>query len=135
MEYNTKLYLLVLYIVFWPHFCSEASHGQCCTYGLKTTLKLLVHVLAIMASSYLKIVFQQKSGLNPPLNAKLLLMMVMYFIIGLIFIKRKKNHTLLIYFLFNCLYALLGYNVGNTTIRIILIFADCKYLRNEFNAF
>ena len=36
------------------------------TYGLKTTLKLLVHVLAIMASSYLKIVFLQKSGLNPP---------------------------------------------------------------------
>ena len=53
-------------LVFWPHFCSEASHGQCCTYGLKTTLKLLVHVLAIMASSYLKIVFLQKSGLNPP---------------------------------------------------------------------
>ena len=44
-------------LVFWPHFCSEASHGQCFTYGLKTTLKLLVHVLAIMASSYLKIVF------------------------------------------------------------------------------
>ena len=52
-------------LVFWLHFCSEASHGQCCTYGLKTTLKLLVHVLAIMASSYLKIVFLQKSGLNP----------------------------------------------------------------------
>ena len=48
---------LVYILVFWPHFCSEASHGQCCTYGLKTTLKLLVHVLAIMASSYLKIVF------------------------------------------------------------------------------
>ena len=31
----------------------------------KTTLKLLVHVLAIMANSYLKIVFSQKSGLNP----------------------------------------------------------------------
>ena len=62
--------LLVLYIGFWPHFCSEASHvhGQCCTYGLKTTLKLLVHVLAIMASSYLKIVFFKKSGLNPPLS-------------------------------------------------------------------
>ena len=53
-------------LVFWLHFCSEASHGQCCTYGLKTTLKLLVHVLAIMASSYLKIVFLKKSGLNPP---------------------------------------------------------------------
>ena len=38
-----------------------ASHGQCCTYGLKTTLKLLVHVLAIMANSYLKIVFSQKN--------------------------------------------------------------------------
>ena len=48
-------------LVFWPHFCSEASHGHCCTYGLKTTLKLLVDVLAIMASSCLKIVFLQKS--------------------------------------------------------------------------
>ena len=23
------------------HFCSKAKHGQCCTYGLKTTLKAL----------------------------------------------------------------------------------------------
>ena len=53
-------------LVFGAHFCSKASHGQCCTYGLETTLKLLVHVLAIMANSYLKIVFSQKSGLNPP---------------------------------------------------------------------
>ena len=53
-------------MVFGAHFCSKASHGQCCTYGLKTTLKLLVHVLAIMANSYLKIVFSQKLGLNPP---------------------------------------------------------------------
>ena len=30
---------------------SKASHGQCCTYGLKTTLKLLVLVLAILANS------------------------------------------------------------------------------------
>ena len=30
------------------------------------SLKLLVHVLAIMANSYLKIVLSQKSGLNPP---------------------------------------------------------------------
>ena len=68
IEWNTILSSISLFyiLVFWPHFCSEASHGQCCTYGLKTTLKLLVHVLAIMASSYLKIVFQQKSGLNPP---------------------------------------------------------------------
>ena len=68
IEWNTILSCISLFyiLVFWPHFCSEASHGQCCTYGLKTTLKLLVHVLAIMASSYLKIVFQQKSGLNPP---------------------------------------------------------------------
>ena len=64
---HTKMTIsLLLYIGFWPHFCSEASHGHCCTYGLKTTLKLLVHVLAIMASSCLKIVFLQKSGLNPP---------------------------------------------------------------------
>ena len=68
IEWNTRLSSISLFyiLVFWPHFCSEASHGQCCTYGLKTTLKLLVHVLAIMASSYLKIVFLQKSGLNPP---------------------------------------------------------------------
>ena len=55
----------VLYnLVFGAHFCPKASHGQCSTYGLKTTLKLLVHVLAIMANSYLKIVFSQKSGMN-----------------------------------------------------------------------
>ena len=68
IEWNTILSSISLFyiLVFWPHFCSEASHGQCCTYGLKTTLKLLVHVLAIMASSYLKIVFQQKSGLSLP---------------------------------------------------------------------
>ena len=53
-------------LVFGAHFCSKASHRLCCTYGLKTTLKLLVHVLAIMANSYLKIMFSQKSGLNPP---------------------------------------------------------------------
>ena len=73
IEWNQILSSISLFyvLVFWLHFCSEASHGQCCTYGLKTTLKLLVHVLAIMASSYLKIVFLQKSGLNPPppLNA------------------------------------------------------------------
>ena len=68
IEWNTILSSISLFynLVFWPHFCSEASHGQCCTYGIKTTLKLLVHVLVIMASSYLKIVFQQKSRLNPP---------------------------------------------------------------------
>ena len=68
IEWNQILSSISLFyiLVFWLHFCSEASHGQCCTYGLKTTLKLLVHVLAIMASSYLKIVFWQKSGLNPP---------------------------------------------------------------------
>ena len=68
IEWNKILSSISLFyiLVFWPHFCSEASHGQCCTYGLKTTLKLLVPILAIMASSYLKIVFLQKSGLNPP---------------------------------------------------------------------
>ena len=39
------------------------TFGQCCTYGLKTTLKVLVHVLVILANSYLKIVFSQKSRL------------------------------------------------------------------------
>ena len=38
---------------------------QCCTYGLKTNLKLLVHVLAIMDNSYLKIVDSQ-NFVNPP---------------------------------------------------------------------
>ena len=53
-------------MVFGAHFCSKASHGQCCTYGLKTTLKLLVvvHVLAIMANSYLKIVFSQNRAVH-----------------------------------------------------------------------
>ena len=41
------------------------NYRQCCTYyRLKTTLKLTVHVLAIMANSYLKIVFSQKSGVT-----------------------------------------------------------------------
>ena len=63
IEWNKILSSISLFyiLVFWLHFCSEASHGQCCTYGLKTTLKLLVHVLAIMASSYLKILFLKKS--------------------------------------------------------------------------
>ena len=66
IEWTKKLssISLLLNLVFGAHFCSKASHGQCCTYGLKTTLKLLVHVLAIMANSYLKIVFSQKSGLK-----------------------------------------------------------------------
>ena len=63
IEWNKKLSsILLLYIlVFGPHFCSKASYWQCCTYGLKTTLKLLVHVLAIMANF-----ISQKSKLNPP---------------------------------------------------------------------
>ena len=80
IEWNKILSSISLFyiLVFWPHFCSEASHGQCCTYGLKTTLKLLVHVLAIMASSYLKIVFLQKSGLNPPPPLSMLKYIVLY---------------------------------------------------------
>ena len=61
----SSIFLLKI-LIFRPHFCSKASHGQCFTYGVKTTLKLLVHVLAIMANSYLEIVFSQKSGLNAP---------------------------------------------------------------------
>ena len=72
IEWNQILSSISLFYVlfFWLHFCSEASHGQCCTYGLKTTLKLLVHVLAIMASSYLKIVFLQKSGLTAAVSSE-----------------------------------------------------------------
>ena len=51
-----KFYALSPCFIYW-FFGPIFEHGQCCTYGLKTTLKLLVHVLAIMASSYLKIVF------------------------------------------------------------------------------
>ena len=51
---NLSSISLLFILVFGPNFCSKASHGQCCTFGLKTTLKLLVHVLAIMANSYLK---------------------------------------------------------------------------------
>ena len=62
IEWNKNLssISLIKILVFGPHFCSKASHGQCCTYGLKITLEFLVHVLAIMANSYLKIVFSQK---------------------------------------------------------------------------
>ena len=58
IEWNKKLSSISLLkiLVFGSQFCSKASHWQCCTYGLKTTLKLLVHVLAIMTNSYLKIV-------------------------------------------------------------------------------
>ena len=37
IEWNQILsYISLFYIlVFWLHFCSDASHGQCCTYGLK----------------------------------------------------------------------------------------------------
>ena len=65
MEKKAKFYPLTL--DFGLHFCFKASHGQCFTYGLKTTFEMLVHVLAII---YLKIVFLQKSGVNHlPLNA------------------------------------------------------------------
>ena len=68
IEWNQILSSISLFyvLVFWLHFCSEASHGQCCTYGLKTTLKLLVHVLAIMASSYLKLCSYKNQGWTPP---------------------------------------------------------------------
>ena len=38
---------------FWaPLLLQKNLNGQCCTYGLKTTLKLLVHVMAIMINYY-----------------------------------------------------------------------------------
>ena len=38
IEWNKILSSISLFyiLVFWPHFCSEASHGQCCTYGIWT---------------------------------------------------------------------------------------------------
>ena len=50
IEWNKKLsYISFFYILVLGLTCE-----QCCTYGLKTTLKLLLHVRAIMANSYLK---------------------------------------------------------------------------------
>ena len=51
---------------FGTIFAPRPHIWQYCTFGLKTILKLLVHVLAIMANSYLKIVISQKSGVTPP---------------------------------------------------------------------
>ena len=43
----TKLYIFFSSdFGFCPIFCSKASHGQYCTYGPKTTLKMLGRVLA-----------------------------------------------------------------------------------------
>ena len=33
MMTKSKLYLFGLDFGFWPHFCSETSHGQHCAYG------------------------------------------------------------------------------------------------------
>ena len=38
-------------ISFCPSFCSEASHGQYCTFEPKTTLKMLGRVLAFPSNS------------------------------------------------------------------------------------
>ena len=66
IEWNKMLssISLLAILVFGPHFLLQGLTWQCCTYGLKTTLKLLVHVLAIMANSCLKI--SQKSEPPPP---------------------------------------------------------------------
>ena len=45
-------------------FCSEASHGQYCTYGPKTTIKKSGRVLAV-PSNYDHL-FQSKRPLHPP---------------------------------------------------------------------
>ena len=44
---------------FLHHFCSEASHGQYCAQGPKTTLKMSVHVLAFPFNSLFKIMFEK----------------------------------------------------------------------------
>ena len=68
IEWNQNLssISLFLYIGFLAPFLLRGLTWAMLYVWTKTTLKLLVHVLVIMASSYLKIVFLQKSGLNPP---------------------------------------------------------------------
>ena len=58
IEWNKKLssVSLLKILVFGPYFFLKGLTWTQ-NYGLKTTLKLLVHVLAIMANSYLKIAF------------------------------------------------------------------------------
>ena len=53
---RSKLYIsLCEDFGFWPHFCSEASHGQHFAHGPKNHLKMSGRVLAFPFNSYLKI--------------------------------------------------------------------------------
>ena len=63
---NQSFISFVLDFDFWPNFCSEASHGQHCAHGPKTTLKRLGCVLAYPFNSYLKIEVSKIRSLNPP---------------------------------------------------------------------
>ena len=66
IEWNKQLssISLLLYFCFWtPFMLQDLTWAILYLWTQFTTLKLLVHVLAIMANSYLK--FSQKSGLNP----------------------------------------------------------------------
>ena len=66
MVLTAKLYIILLSFLFSTHFFSEASDGQYCAHGPKTTLKLLVHVQAITPNPYIEIEFSKLKGLNPP---------------------------------------------------------------------
>ena len=62
MELNSKLYLLVLYIGFLAPFFAPRPHmGNVVRMDLKLPSRL-VHVLVIMASSYLKIGSYKNQG-------------------------------------------------------------------------
>ena len=55
MMTRSKLFSVVEDYGFWPHFSSEASHGQHCAHRPKTNLKMSERVLAFPFHSYLKI--------------------------------------------------------------------------------
>ena len=61
-------WMVVKAMIYFLPFSFEASHGQHCVHGPKTTLKLWVHVQAITPNPLVKIVFSKMKGLDPLLK-------------------------------------------------------------------
>ena len=104
MQSKSKLYLTQVKSSFLgPIF----DPSQCWAYGLKTTLKMSVPILA---NSYLKIDFFHDVKGEPPLNDWFLLIPTLWTLEGLSFILIVTNHLYLYpvvngrYFIFNVLY-------------------------------
>ena len=65
VDFQLSSISLYFSFLFLTHFCSEASKGQYCAHGPKTTLKLLVHVQATNPNPQIDIVFSKLKGLDP----------------------------------------------------------------------